>query len=188
MTAIAPQPRLVHRRARIRLTVTRRQAERCYALMRSAGDVWAWLLDMNRMRTQQGLAPVTNYQMLCRLLTVVGPFGELSVVGARSVLRRYSDAWFQAAKRRRRGDLAGYPRRKRSLVPVRLHHGTFLLQGRRLRLAVAKGQPELWVRLSRPLPYPAEQVRGGCPEFRGTSVAAPMIIRPLPPPDPRMRM
>ena len=27
----------------------------------------------------------------------------------------------------------------------------------------------------------------GCPEFRGTSVAAPMIIRPLPPPpDPRM--
>jgi drug/metabolite transporter (DMT)-like permease len=27
---------------------------------------------------------------------------------------------------------------------------------------------------------------GGCPEFRGTSVAAPMIIRPLPPPpDPR---
>jgi hypothetical protein len=61
MTAIAPQPRLVHRTARIRLTVTRRQAERCYALMRSAGDVWAWLLDMNRMRTQQGLAPVTNY-------------------------------------------------------------------------------------------------------------------------------
>jgi signal transduction histidine kinase len=27
---------------------------------------------------------------------------------------------------------------------------------------------------------------GGCPEFRGTSVAAPIIIRPLPPPpDPR---
>jgi IS605 OrfB family transposase len=111
------------------------------------------------MRTQQGLAPVTNYQMLCRLLTVAGPFGELSMVGARSVLRRYRDAWFQAAKRRRNGDPAGYPRRKRSLVPVRLHHGTFLLQGCRLRLAVAKGQPELWVRLARQLPYPAEQVR-----------------------------
>jgi IS605 OrfB family transposase len=159
MTPIAPQARLVHRTAHIRLRVTRRQAERCYALLRSAGDVWAWLLDMNRMRTEQGLAPVTNYQMLCRLLTVVGPFGELSMVGARSVLRRYSDAWFQAAKRRRNGDHAGYPRRKRSLVPVRLHHGTFLLQGRRLRLAVAKGQPELWVRLTRPVPYPAEQVR-----------------------------
>jgi hypothetical protein len=27
---------------------------------------------------------------------------------------------------------------------------------------------------------------GGCPEFRGTLVAAPMVIRPLPPPpDPR---
>jgi Transposase len=27
---------------------------------------------------------------------------------------------------------------------------------------------------------------GGCPEFRGSSVAAPGIIRPLPPPDPRV--
>ena len=30
---------------------------------------------------------------------------------------------------------------------------------RRVRLPVAKGHPELWVRLARPLPYPAEQVR-----------------------------
>ena len=28
-----------------------------------------------------------------------------------------------------------------------------------MRLPVAKGQPELWVRLARPIPYPAEQVR-----------------------------
>jgi putative transposase len=28
-----------------------------------------------------------------------------------------------------------------------------------VRLPVAKGQPELWVRLARPLPYPPEQVR-----------------------------
>jgi hypothetical protein len=29
----------------------------------------------------------------------------------------------------------------------------------------------------------------GCPRFRGTSVAAPVMVRPLrPPPDPRMRM
>jgi putative transposase len=86
--------------------------------------------------------------------------GELSTVGARSVLRRYSDAWFQAAKRRRAGQQdAGFPRRKRALVPVRFYHGTFLIDGRRVRLPVAKGHPELWVRLARPLPYPPEQVR-----------------------------
>ena len=78
---------------------------------------------------------------------------------ARSVLRRYSDAWFTAAKRRRNGERAGFPRRKRGLVPVRWYCGTFLIQGRRVRLSVAKGRPALWVRLTRPIPYPVEQVR-----------------------------
>jgi len=89
-----------------------------------------------------------------------GPFGELSVTGARSVLRRYADAWFEAANRRKAGqEDAGFPRRKRALVPVRCYHGTFQIQGQRVRLPVARGQPELWVRLARSLPYPPEQVR-----------------------------
>jgi IS605 OrfB family transposase len=153
-------PRLVHRTATVRLRSTRRQARRCYGLLRSAGDVWAWLLDTNRQRRQQGERPVIGYQALCHQLTSAGPFGELSVVGARSVLRRYADAWFQAAKRRRAGQQnAGFPRRKRALVPVRFYHRTFTIQDQRVRLPVAKGQPELWVRLARPLPYPPEQVR-----------------------------
>jgi IS605 OrfB family transposase len=159
MTAVAA-PRLVHRTAHIRLRSTRRQASRCYGLLRSAGDVWAWLLDSNRQRHQHGERPISGYQALCRELTRTGPFGELSTVGARSVLRRYSDAWFHAAKRHKAGQQeAGYPRRKRALVPVRFYHGTFTLQGQRVRLPVARGQPELWVRLARPQPYPAEQVR-----------------------------
>jgi putative transposase len=158
MTAAAA-PHLVHRTAKVRLRLTRRQTRRCYGLLRSAGDVWAWLLDSNRQRHQQGDRPVTGYQALCRELTRTAPFGELSVTGARSVLQRYADAWFQAANRRGQAKKAGFPRRKRALVPVRFYSGTFLLQGDRVRLPVAKGQPELWVRLARPLPYPAEQVR-----------------------------
>jgi IS605 OrfB family transposase len=159
MTAAAA-PRLVHRTAHIRLRSTRRQARRCYGLLRSAGDVWAWLLDSNRQRHQQGQQPVVGYQALCRELTKTGGFGELSTVGARSVLRRYSDAWFQASKHRKAGRLdAGFPRRKRGLVPVRFYHGNFLLQDRRVRLPVARGCAALWVRLARPLPYPPEQVR-----------------------------
>src|ERR671924_303817 len=153
-------PRLVHRTARIRLRLTRRQARRCYGLLRSAGDVWAWLLDTNQQRRQQGEQPVAGYQALCRELAKSGGFGELSTVGARSVLKRYSDAWFKAAKRRRTGQReAGFPRRKRALVPVRFYHGTFTIQGQRVRLPVAKGHPALWVRLARPLPDPPEQVR-----------------------------
>jgi IS605 OrfB family transposase len=150
----------MHRTAKIRLRVTRRQAARCYGLLRSAGDVWAWLLDSNRQRHQQGEPAISNYQALCRQLTARGTFGELSMTGARSVLRRYADAWFQAAKRRKAGQQdAGFPRRRRALVPVRFHYGTFSIEGRRVRLSVAKGQPELWVRLARPLPYPVEAVR-----------------------------
>jgi hypothetical protein len=74
-------PRLVHRTAHVRLRLTRRQVNRCYRLLRSAGDVWAWLLDSNRLRRQQGERPVTGYRALCRELTRVGPFGELSVTG-----------------------------------------------------------------------------------------------------------
>jgi IS605 OrfB family transposase len=158
MTASAA-PCLVHRTATVRLRSTRRQTYRCYGLLRSAGDVWAWLLDTNRQRRQRGERPVTGYQALCRELTRARSFGELSMVGARSVLRRYADAWFQAAKRRKRGEPAKFPRRKRALVPVRFYHGTFLLDGNRVRLPVARGQPELWVRLARPIPYPPEQVR-----------------------------
>src|SRR6266545_3939605 len=158
MTAPAA-PRLVHRTARIRLCLTRRRTRRCYGLLRSAGDVWAWLLDSNRQRRQQGEPAISNYQALCRELAKSDGFGELSTVGARSVLKRYSDAWFQAATRRGQAETAGFPRRKRALVPVRFYHGTFLLDGTRVRLPVAKGQPGLWVRLARPLPYPPEQVR-----------------------------
>jgi hypothetical protein len=158
MTDVAA-PRLVHRTARIRLRLTCRQATRCWELLRSAGDVWAWLLDTNRQLCLRGEPAISNYQALCRQLTSVDPFGELSVTGARSVLRRYADAWHQAAKRRGQGEEAGFPRRKRALVPVRCYHGTFQMEGQRVRLPVARGRPELWVRLARPIPYPREQVR-----------------------------
>jgi IS605 OrfB family transposase len=143
------------------LRVTRRQADRCYRLLRSGGDVWAWLVDTNRQRQLQGTQPVVGYQALCKELTCQAGFGELAAVGARSILRRYSSAWFQASKRRRRGEDAGFPRRKRALVPVSYHNGTFELAGQRVRLPMATGHPELWVRLARPIPfpYPADQVR-----------------------------
>jgi IS605 OrfB family transposase len=155
-------PPVVHRTARVGLRVTRGQRRRLVGLLVSAGDVWACVLELNAWRRARQNRPLVSYEGLCRELAASGPgvFGELDSVGARSVLRRYSDAWFAAAKRRRGGDQrARFPRRRRALMPLRWYHGTFTLTGRRLRIPVARGRPALWVRLDRDLPYPPEQIR-----------------------------
>jgi IS605 OrfB family transposase len=153
---------VVYRTARAGLRVTRGQRGRLLGLLASGGDVWACVLELNAWRRARQAAPLVSYQALCRELAAAGPgtFGELDTEGARSVLRRYSDAWFAAAKRRRDGDQrARFPRRRRALMPLRWYHGTFTLEGRRLRIPVVRGRPPLWVRLDRDLPYPPGQVR-----------------------------
>ena len=124
--------RVVYRTARCGLRVTGGQRRRLFGLLWSAGDVWCCVLELNAWRRCRQDAPLAGYQELCRELAASGPgtFGELDTTGARSVLRRYSDAWFAAAKRRKQGDKAArFPRRRRALVPVRWYAGTFALEG-----------------------------------------------------------
>src|SRR3954454_13893356 len=96
---------VTHRTARIGLRTTHAQRERCFALLRSAGDVWACCLEVNTLHRQRQERAVAGYQQLCRMVAESGPgtFGELDTTGARSVPRRCSDAWFSAAARRKAG-------------------------------------------------------------------------------------
>jgi IS605 OrfB family transposase len=176
-------PPVVHRTARVALRVTAGQRRRLFGLLRSGGDVWAAVLELSGWRRRRGARPLAGYQELCRELAVAGEgtFGELSSVGARSVLRAYSDAWMTAARRRRAGEASvRFPRRRRALVPVRFYAGTFTVDGRRVRLPVTRGRPALWVRLARPLPYPAEQLRSvrlvsvGCRLFLDVTAEVPI--------------
>jgi putative transposase len=134
------------------------QARRCYGLLRAGGDVWAALIEVNRTWLARRARPIANYQEWCREIAGVR-VGELSVVAMRSVVRRYSDAFFETTRRRRAGERARYPRRKRALFPLRWYSGTFSIDGCRVRLGTARGCHDLWLRLSRDLPYPIEQVR-----------------------------
>jgi putative transposase len=148
----------LHRTARIAIRATKAQGRRCFGLLRSAGDVRALVLDCNRQLREWRLPPVVTYRGLCREIAGMD-FGELDSVGARSVIRRYSDEWFEAAKRRKQGQRAGFPRRKKALIAVRYYHGTFWIDGDRLRLPVARGSAPLILRLGRSVPYPAEALR-----------------------------
>ena len=148
----------LHRSARIAIRATRAQRRRLYGLLRSAGDVRALVIDCNRQLREWKLPPVVSYQALCREIAGMS-FGELDTVGARSVIRRYSTEWFEAAKRRKAGQPAGFPRRKKALLPVRWYHGTFCIDGDGLRIPVRRGAPPLVVRLARALPYPQDSIR-----------------------------
>ena len=105
--------------------------------------------------------PAAGYQALCRELAAAGPgtFGELDSTGARSVLRRYSDAWFAAATRRKAGDASSGSRGGGgrccrcgvTTAPSPGPGGGCGYRPPRLSAVV--------VRLDRDVPYPAEQVR-----------------------------
>src|SRR6266571_4912989 len=87
--------RMVHRTARIALRTTPAQRRRCFGLLRSAGDVWAWVIDCNRALREWHCPQVANFSALCRELTGTS-FGELSRTCAEDVLKRYSIASFEA--------------------------------------------------------------------------------------------
>ena len=148
----------MHRSARVVIRPRRQVAERCYGILRSAGDIRAALIEMNRYRRRRGDRAVFGFPELCRELTGVD-VGELARHPAEDVLHRYSTECFEVARRKKAGHDARFPRRKRALYPVRFRHGSFTIAGRRVRLATARGAPALWVKLSRPLPYPPEAVR-----------------------------
>ncbi|HEY6318106.1 MAG TPA: transposase, partial [Acidimicrobiia bacterium] len=149
---------MLFRTARIELRVTPAQRRRLFGLLRSGGDVWTALLEVNRIRFPRHAKPIFGYQAWCREAAGVQA-GELSAAAIASVLRRYSSACFETAKRKRAGNKARYPRRRRALVPLRWRAGKFKVQGQRVRVSMAAGAPSCWLRLSRPIPYPVVSLR-----------------------------
>lgn len=149
---------VLFRTARIGLRVTPAQRRRCFRLLGSGGDVWAALIDVNQARFRRQAKPIFGHLNWYREVAGV-TVDELSAAAMRSVVRRYSDACLAVARLKRSGQRARYPRRKRALVPLRWNSGTFCVKNQRVRVSVAKGAPECWLRLARPIPYPTESLR-----------------------------
>jgi transposase len=94
-----------------------------------------------------------------------GPFGQLTAHCAQDVTKAWSAAFFETMKRRKKGEQARLPLRKRWLVPVTWRKGEFALsaasEGRRARavLSTARGYASLELALSGDHPYDPELVR-----------------------------
>jgi hypothetical protein len=87
------------------LRVTPAQRRRCFGLLRSGGDGWAALIEVNQARFRRHAKPIFGYENWCRETAGVR-VGELSQTAIRSVVRRYSDACLVTAARKRAGDRA----------------------------------------------------------------------------------
>src|SRR5260370_27048521 len=127
--------RVVYRTARVGVRVTPAQRERCFGLLRRAGDVCACVLEVNGWRRRRHAAPRPATRNCAGSCARPGRARSgSSTPPGRLELRRYSDAGFAAAKRRKDGDLAArFPRRRHWLLSVRWYHGTVALEDRRVR-------------------------------------------------------
>ena len=138
---------------------------RCFALLEDAGDVWAWCIDRFHDRFRRGLPNANSVTEMWPDQKAHGPFGDLTAHCAQDVTKGFSAAFFAAMRRRRAGEKARLPLRKRHLVPVTWRKGEFQLiapaGGARARavLLTRRGMPNLEVSLSQDHPYDPRLVR-----------------------------
>jgi putative transposase len=155
----------VVRTFRVKVTATPAKKARAYSLLISGGDTWAWCIDRFHTRIRDGLPNANSMVQMWPDQKGHGPFGELSVHCAQDVTKAWSAAFFETMKRRKKGEQARLPLRKRWLVPVTWRKGEFALsaayEDRRARavLSSARGYAGLELTLSHDHPYDPELVR-----------------------------
>jgi transposase len=155
----------VVRTFRVKVMATPAKKARAYSLLVSGGDTWAWCSDRFHARARQELSNANSVVEMWPDQKCHGAFGQLSVHCAQDVTKAWSAAFFETMKRRKKGEQARLPLRKRWLVPVTWRQGEFALsaasegRGARAVLSTARGYASLELALSGDHPYDPELVR-----------------------------
>jgi putative transposase len=155
----------VVRTFRLKVMATPAKKARAYNLLVSGGDTWAWCIDRFHAHIRDGLPNANSPVQMWPDQKEHGHFGQLSVHCAQDVTKTWSAAFFETMKRRKKGEQARLPLRKKWLVPVTWRKGEFALSGAsggRRPLAVlrtARGYTNLELALSGDHPYDPELVR-----------------------------
>jgi hypothetical protein len=133
----------VVRTFRVKVMATPAKKARAYNLLVWGGDTWAWCTDRFHARIRDGLPNANSVVEMWPDQKGHGLFGELSVHCAQDVTKAWSAAFFGTMKRRKKGEQARLPLRKKWLVPATWRKGEFALsaasEGRRPRAGAVYG-------------------------------------------------
>src|SRR5260370_1828096 len=122
--AVVPEGHVV-RSFRMTVMAAGGKRERCVALLEDAGDVWAWCIDRFHDRLRRGLPSANSVTEMWPDQKAHGPFGDLTAHCAQDVTKGFSAAFFAAMRRRRGGEKARLPLRKRYPVSAPWRTGEF---------------------------------------------------------------
>lgn len=148
-----------------KVMTTPAKSERAFELLVAAGDVWAWCIDRFHERLRAGLPAANSVVQLWPDQKAHGPFGDLTAHCAQDVTKGWSASYFEVMRRRRAGQRAHLPLRKRYRLPVCWRRGEFELMesgkgGRaRVELKTRRGAENLTLTLARDHPYDPHLVR-----------------------------
>ena len=156
--ATCPEGHVI-RSFRVKVMTTEAKHRRALELLVAAGDALAWVIDRFHERQRSGLPNANSLSELWVDQKLHGPFGQLSAHCAQDVTKHWSQAFFEAVKRKKKGEVASLPLKKHHRVAVRFRRGEFCLSpslpGRRARveLSTRRGTENLVVALSGDHPY-----------------------------------
>jgi hypothetical protein len=148
----------VIRSYRVKVMSTRAKHRRATAMLVAAGDTWSFCIDRFHERIRAGLPNANSLVQLWPDQKAHGPFGDLSAHCAQDVTKAWSSAYFEAMRRRKLGQKAALPLKKRYLVPVTWRRGEFSLHRSsgptraRVELATCRRTENLVLALSKTIP------------------------------------
>lgn len=117
----------VIRSYRVKVMSTRAKHRRARGMLVAGGDAWAFCIDRFHERIRAGLPNANSLVQLWPDQKAHGPFGDLSAHCAQDVTKAWSAAYFQTMRRRKLGEEAALPLKKRYLFPVTWRKGEFTL-------------------------------------------------------------
>src|SRR5712692_4962207 len=117
----------VVRSFRVKVMATKGKNRQAFGLLVAGGDMWAWCIDRFHARIREGLPNANSPAQMWPDQKAHGPFGDMTAHCAQDVTKAWSQAFFEVMRKRKTGEKASLPLKKRRLMPVSWRKSEFHL-------------------------------------------------------------